>query len=351
MLGLSRKSLFYNLIVWSAVSLFTATQLYLKTLQSESGDSWWQIFKVQFLVWLLWGFITPFIYWLGKRYSINKQNFFPRLFLHLPISILIVLFYLAIYSVIWILNQYESIDWSTFFQIGIVLFLNLFHWHFFIYIAIVGVIHANLYLEASKEHELKNLKLEKELLSSQLNFLRMQLQPHFLFNTLNSIVSSIHQAHPETAAEMTTELSELLRFSLSGTDQQITTLEKELNYVKLYLNIEKHRFKELEIEYSIPSELLNVEVPNFFLQPVVENAIKHGISKQISAKKIEIAAKRIDESVNLMIYNDGPEVSEYKEGIGLSNLRKRLHVLYDDLGKFNIKANRKGTLAQIIIPV
>ncbi|MEM7110449.1 MAG: histidine kinase, partial [Bacteroidota bacterium] len=232
-----------------------------------------------------------------------------------------------------------------------VLFLNLFHWHFFIYIAIIGVVHANIYLSSSKEQEVRNALLEKELLTNKLNFLKMQLQPHFLFNTLNGIVSSIHQKKTDTAASMTTELSELLRTSLSENDQQITSLEKELKYVKMYLNIEKHRFKQLKVHYQIPDDLLKVEVPNFFLQPLVENAIKHGISKQSKAERIEISAAQIDDSLLFSIYNDGPPIAKYAEGVGLSNLRKRLRTIYESLGKFNIYAHDNGTKVEVSLPI
>ncbi|MEM9859889.1 MAG: histidine kinase [Bacteroidota bacterium] len=343
--------MFYNLLVWSAVSLFTTTQLYLKGVSDGSVEPWLAIFKVQLLVWLLWGCITPFIYWIGHRFSIHRQNFFPRLLLHLPVSVMTVLIYLSAYSLIWNLNQYGSIDWSSFWGIGTVLFLNLFHWHFFIYIAIICVVHAHIYLASSRAQEVKNALLEKELLAGKLSFLKMQLQPHFLFNTLNGIVSSIHQQKTELAATMTTELSELLRTSLTENDQQIIFLKKELRYVKMYLNIEKQRFKSLKVHYQIPDDLLEAEVPNFFLQPLVENAIKHGISKQSKAERIEISARHVNDHLFFSIYNDGPPIANYSEGIGLSNLRKRLKTIYEHLGEFSIYAHGNGTKADINFPI
>ncbi len=323
----TKKIWVQNLSVWSVVSVFTTSQLYLKTLQSGNQADWLAIFKVQLLVWLLWGLLTPIIYWLAHRFSINKGNFFSRLLIHLPISVSIVIFYLCAYSVIWNLNQYGTMGWDSFYGIGVALFLNLFHWHFFIYVAIVGVVHANLYLSASRDERIKNTLLEKELIVSKLNFLKMQLQPHFLFNTLNSIVSSIHQQKSDKAARMTTELSELLRLSLAENNQQITRLENELKYVKMYLNIEKHRFKNLRIDYQIPEQLLDAEVPNFFLQPLVENAIKHGISKQSKAENIKVSAQKLQDQIKFTIYNDGPPVINHTEGIGLSNLKNRLKYL------------------------
>ncbi len=340
-----------SLLVWCFVSIFTASQLYLKTIQAGGEDSWFSIFKIQLLVWLLWGLLTPIIYWLAHKFSINRDNFFSRLLIHLPISVTMVILYLGAYSIIWNLDQYGSVGWESFYGIGVALFLNLFHWHFFIYIAIVGVVHAHLYLTASRDEKIKNAILEKELLTSRLNFLKMQLQPHFLFNTLNGIVSSIHQKKTEAAANMTTELSELLRTSLTENNQQITSLEKELQYVKMYLNIEKYRFKHLKVSYKIPDDLLEVEVPNFFLQPLVENAIKHGISKQSKAEHIEICAKKVSDQLHFSIYNDGPPIENYSDGVGLSNLRKRLHTFYKNLSQFKIYAHKNGTIAEVSLPI
>ncbi|MEM1134856.1 MAG: histidine kinase [Bacteroidota bacterium] len=351
MFKLTNWNIFYNFLIWSIVAMFTATQLYLKAIQSGEEQSWIAVFKIQLLVWWIWGVITPFIFWLGNKLRIDKRSFLRGLIIHLPIALIIVVSYLAMYAIVWLLGSYGSINVESFRNIFIILFLNLFHWHLFIYMAIIGIVHARLYYIESRNRALRSLNLEKQLLVGQLNLLKMQLQPHFLFNTLNSIVSSIHQKKTDVAASMTTELSELLRISLAGSDKQVVSLKQELHHVKTYLNIEKHRFKDLEVNYQIPENVLGIEVPNFFLQPVVENAIKHGISKKSAANFIELTATQYKQAVCFTVYNEGPPFSTLKEGIGLSNIKKRLKAMFGEEGILSIQSEREGVLVSIEIPV
>ncbi len=350
MLGVSRKTLAYSFLIWSVVAVFTSTQLYLRTWHEGGGNTWWAFLKIQLLVWWLWGLLSPLIFWLGRNFRFDKNTFWRGLAVHLPASLVIVGTYLAAYSLIWNVDQGE-VNAVAFSGLFTVLFLNLFHWHFFIYMGIIGFVHAQLYFEELKEKEVKGLILEKELLASHLNFLKTQIQPHFLFNTLNGIVSSIRQGKSQTASDMTTELSELLRISLNSSEKQFTTLEQELHYVKTYLAIEKHRFKNLEVTYDIEDRLLNSEIPHFLLQPIVENAIKHGISKKSEAKQIKIRVGISDENLMIEIFNEGPAFKERKEGIGLSNVKRRMASLYGQLARFKIMGSQQGTMVQIQLPL
>ena len=337
-------------MIWSIVAVFTATQLYLKSLQDGTNPNWWTLFKVQLLVWWLWGLITPFVFWLGNRFRIDRTSIWKILFIHVPIAVIIVCFYLSIYSVIWNFESQGSLSFNGFLYVWQLLFTNLFHWHFFIYMAIIGIVHARSYYMDSKNQAMQSLQLEKQLLQSQLSLLKMQLQPHFLFNALNSIVSSIHQGKTGVAANMVTELSELLRMSLSGTDRQIIALGEELKYVKTYLNIEQFRFKDLEVQIDIPKNMLDLEVPSFMLQPIVENAIKHGVSKKSYARLIALSAKMEGDAIFFKIFNEGPPIDHFEDGIGLSNIKKRLDALFGDKGKIALYPEENGTMVAIEIP-
>ena len=351
MLGFSRRDLLYNFLIWTVVAFFTATQLFLKDWQDGDSISWWAYLKIQLFVWWIWGAITPFIFRLAEHFRVDKSSFWQGVAFHLPIAVLIVLLYLACYAMIWEFNATGTLKWISFKAIFIALFLNLFHWHFFIYMAIIGIVYARLYFVESRASALKGVNLEKELLQSQLNYLKMQLQPHFLFNALNSIVSSIHQDKAEIAANMTTDLSELLRISLAGSEKQVVSLRQELHHVKTYLNIEKHRFKDLKVNYAVPSGLLDVEVPNFFLQPLVENAIKHGISKRAAANLIVLEAEQVGGELYFRVYNEGPSVEYFEGGVGLANVRKRLEAMFGEAGQLDIGAERKGVMVTVRIPV
>lgn len=351
MLHFTQRTFLYNFLIWSVVAVFTATQLYLKALPTEDHQGWWAFFKIQLLVWWIWGIITPLIFWLANQFRIDRSTFWKGILIHLPISGVIVLAYLATYAAVWTWNTHGTVAIDTFQFIFQILFLNLFHWHLFIYMAIIGVVHARLYYIESKNRELQQERLENQLLVSQLNFLKMQLQPHFLFNTLNGIVSSIHQNKPIIAANMTTELSELLRLSLAGAEQPMVSLAQELQHVKTYLNIEKYRFKDLQVQYEIPNHLLNLEVPNFLLQPIVENAIKHGISKKATAHLICLSVRQRGQYLYFSIYNEGPVLSNEIMGTGLTNIKKQLQVLYGESGKLSIKSFKNGVVVEISIPV
>ena len=350
MLGFTRRQLFHNFLIWSIVAVFTATQLYIKMIQENGVGDWWALFNVQLGVWWIWGLITPLVFWLGNRFRVDQTRWWQIVLIHVPIAVLIVCIYLGLYAVIWNVASQGILTVAGFWAVWKLLFPNLFHWHFFIYMAIVGIVHARSYYRESQELALKGVHLEKQLLQSQLNFLKMQMQPHFLFNTLNSIVSSIRQGKTDEAAHMTTELSALLRASLSGTDRQIITLKEELFHVRSYLNIEKFRFKDLEVTYNIPDDLLYAEVPHFFLQPIVENAIKHGISQKVNARHIALTAERDDHLVRFKIDNEGPPIDVLRNGIGLSNAKQRLRALFGDEGNLHIYPNEQGTTVEIEIP-
>lgn len=350
---LRRKPLIYNFLIWSLVAVFTATQLFLKEYKSGTNGevSWFDTFKIQLLVWWVWGLITPFIFWLVHRFRIDKGNLLGNIVFHLFASVFIVTVYLCFYSLIWNVATLGSLDSGMFKAIYIALFLNLFHWHLFIYMAILGVIHAREFYFEVQEKELKSITLEKDLLESQLMMLKMQLQPHFLFNALNSIVSSIHRKKLSTAINMTTDLSELLRISLAEADKELVPLSKELHHLKTYLNIESHRFKDLEIEYEVTEELMDNLIPNFLLQPIVENSIKHGISQQKDAKGIKVIIKKVKGEILINIFNEGPPLpKDYQIGIGISNIRKRLEAKYQKNAAFVLKNVPNGVLAEVLLP-
>lgn len=347
----NRRFWWYNIGLWSVVAVFTATQLYLKGCQGGDSPSWWGIFWIQLLVWWIWAFITPTIFWLARRYRIGKGRVAKGLLVHLPLSVGIVLTYLALYTSIWLLVTQGMLSLKAFSSVYGVLFVNLFHWHFFIYMAIIGIVHAFLYYRAAEEERLRGVELEKELLVSQLRMLKMQLQPHFLFNTLNGIVSAIHQEKPQVASVMTTGLSELLRIALTDNERAVVSLQRELHYVRTYLDIEQYRFKTLDVSYDIEQAALDVEVPNFFLQPLVENAIKHGIAQSPEAHQLQVSVQLQErDQLLIRIYNQGPKLRRLGGGIGLDNVRKRLHAHYQDEAKLTLLNAPDGVIAEVKLP-
>lgn len=351
MMAFNRQFWRNNLAVWSVVALFTATQLYLKSVQSGQPDNWLNIFWIQLCVWWVWAFITPTIFRLAERFQIERGK--PSGFLVLlPVSVIIVMAYLGVYTLIWLLANQGSVSVASFSGIYQILFLNLFHWHFFICMAIVAVVHAYLYYKDSEAERIRGIQLEKDLVSNQLRMLKMQLQPHFLFNTLNGIVSAIHQQKTEVASEMTTGLSELLRISLQENGRPVVSLAEELRYVKKYLQIEQHRFKNAQITYEVQEEALSVEVPNFFLQTIVENAVKHGIARSVGSQSLNISIiLNAEDQLQIDVYNDGPPLPTHSTGgIGLQNVHRRLSAHYGEAAELRLFNLNNGVNARINLP-
>ena len=190
---------------------------------------------------------------------------------------------------------------------------------------------------------------------ARLGALKAQLQPHFLFNTLNAIVVLVRQQKGQQAEETLARFSDLLRAVLADMDAQEVTLARELEYLKLYLSIEELRFSDrLRVAIKVDPELLDAAVPHMGLQPLVENAIRHGIAKRALGGAVEIAASRLNGSVTINVYNDGPTLPANWEhnspGIGLSNMRHRLRSLYGQGYKFTIQ-NRHDSGVEVSISV
>jgi LytS/YehU family sensor histidine kinase len=204
--------------------------------------------------------------------------------------------------------------------------------------------HASDYYSRFRENELKASSLEAELARAQMQALKMQLHPHFLFNTLNAIVTLVHK-DPDTAEQMIVRLSDFLRLTLKSSGKQMITLKEELEFVKAYLDIEHTRFNDrLAVNISLDESLQDAEVPNLLLQPLIENAIKHGITPNTSGGIISIAANKTDGLLKISIRDNGSKKNgnsetKLKEGVGLSNTRARLNKLFGSKASLNLKYN------------
>src|SRR6266851_5442556 len=230
----------------------------------------------------------------------------------------------------------------------------LFVYNLLIYWVIVSISHAVEYYRKYQERELGAAELEKRLAQAKLQALQMQLNPHFLFNTLNSISSLMHK-DVEAADRMIAQLSDLLRHTLESSDAQEVALEEELDFLRRYLDIQQTRFGErMKVEMEIAPETLAARVPNLILQPLVENAIRHGIAPRAAPGRIVLSAQRQGEWLELEVRDNGeglPENQPPAEGIGLSNTRARLQQLYPQRFRLRFGPALEGGLAvRIQIP-
>jgi LytS/YehU family sensor histidine kinase len=215
---------------------------------------------------------------------------------------------------------------------------------------------AATYYRELRIREVRNSQLEAQLANARLQVLKMQLDPHFLFNTMNSI-SSLMRHDVEAADAMLIGLSDLLRMSLDNVGKQEIPLRDEMEFLEGYLDIQQIRFRErLTVNVKADPELLDALIPNMITQPLVENAIKHGIAPHSAPGKIEVRVDRQGENVRVHIFNDGQGLPKNgaafpARGVGLSNTRSRLEVLYGLEHTFHIEAlPQGGVLATIIFP-
>ncbi len=225
-----------------------------------------------------------------------------------------------------------------------------------IYFFVVSMSHAFRYFRRSRERERRALELEASLAQAKLQSLRMQLNPHFLFNTLNAISTLVHR-DPVGADETIVNLSELLRMSMEDSDQQEIPLRRELEFLDRYLEIQQVRFGErLRVEKEVDPGVLVAQVPVMILQPLVENAIKHGIEPQTGLGLLKIAARHTGDLLQVTIGDNGPGLpgaggTAFREGIGLANTRARLRELYGPRHQFTLSnAPAGGLLVFLEIP-
>lgn len=316
--------------------------------------------KMQYLVrWIMWPFLTPIIIFLALKLGFSRTHIIRFVLLHMVLGTgVLFLEYLLEISIIkffvWQLwQQHVPVKDYT------IPFLFKYWAYISIYFLIVGIVNVFIYITKYQvsetsliETELKNKQLEYELTLAQLSSLKMQLQPHFLFNTHNAIISLMLQKENGKAIGMLTKLSELLRLTIDKSDTQTITLQEEIDYMRLYLSIQQIRFQDrLRIEIDIQKELAEFEVPTFILQPLIENAITHGIAPYSDAGLIRISATKTGKLIRICVTDDGPGItgpSGNTTGIGVKNTRNRLSQLYGKNQSLQIISNAVKGASSVI---
>ncbi|MGH9629909.1 MAG: sensor histidine kinase, partial [Bryobacteraceae bacterium] len=350
-------------LAWTALGVFFFSQGLVQKLLSQDPTPWWH-YLVSWLTGVyLCAALTPAILWLGRRFPFERKNWLRRAALHLLFSVVFSVAELAVHSAIltW-LGLFPSIM-KTFPVTFVTLMVIAFHQNITAYWTILGIQYAVGYYRKYQEREKQALRLElhsselkTQLMRAQLSTLKAQLQPHFLFNTLNAIMVLVRQQKTQDAEETLAHLSDLLRCVLEDVDAHEVSLRRELEYLQLYLSIEQVRFQDrLRVEISADAAALDAAVPHMGLQPIVENAIRHGIGRSSSAGRIDIGAARVGNRLEIQVRDDGPGLSTahagQPSGIGLANTRARLAQLYGDSGYLTIENGPDGgAIATVVVP-
>jgi two-component system LytT family sensor kinase len=308
--------------------------------------------------------LTPLILWAGRRWALERHNWLRQAFIHLGCSILFGFVRILLEGVLNVTrdNFFPQDPRITFAYELPLLMLFSFHSAVIAYWAVLAIQIAHRNWERYQERaqaalrlDLHASQLEAQVAQARLGALKAQLQPHFLFNTLNAIVVLVRQQKGRQAEETLERFSDLLRAVVEDLDAQEVPLARELQYLKLYLAIEQLRFSDrMRVSVDIDADLLDAAVPHMVLQPIVENAIKHGLGKSATAGRIDIRAARVGDSLHITVRDDGPGFSATRarpDGIGIANTRARLKQLYGGVAELRTAdAEGGGALVTVILP-
>ncbi len=344
--------------VWAMLGLIYAGPIYFEVEAEGMGHSPWRIFSWGILTYLAWAPLTPVIVWLARRFSLVGETWRRSLAVHIPAFLLISAVHSAVATVINITiqpfdNMGESPTdfWTRFFS----RLKGSYVSDLLVYGGVIGICYALDYYRKYREREFLATRLEAQLAQAQLESLRMQLHPHFLFNTLNGIVGLVRDNKNQTAVNMLVGLSDLLRHALDHSSKHEVELREEIDFIKLYLSIQQMRFSDrLRIQYDIHPGTTRALVPNLILQPLTENALRHGIARSTDSGVIGISSTLENGQVRLTVYDDGaglPDDWQLKSsaGIGLANTSARLQQLYDDDHQFDIRNRPAGGVEVVIV--
>ncbi len=331
---------------WLAAAAFEASQSVFKLPYEGKQGGEVRLFITQFMTWLPWALATPLVIGLARRCPVIPKPTVRGLFVHLAALVAITAIAEAWSAGIGVIfnpwsNDPPPMFWSTWRVTVVFQALNC--------LAAYALIVTITYLLDSRgrvAHQITEAaRLNAELSKAQLAALRRQLEPHFMFNTLNSIAGLVRDQRSGEAVNMIVGLSEFLRRASEDSHRPQVTLAEEVEYLQRYVNIQKVRFGDrLRINMEFAADLMDAQVPSLVLQPLVENAIKHGVAKKVAGGIVRVWASRRDGGLCLGVYNDGADLPEDEEskgaGVGLANLRTRLGILHGD--EADLRMNRIG---------
>ncbi len=319
--------------------------------------------------WLLYAFLTPAVFAISKRLPLVRPYLARRTFLHLGISLLFCVTWATSGKLLqWALMLlFEPNAIRTAMQAGAAQFyrqagVEWLSWLFItlpfgiaVYLCVVGIEHAIRYFIEARERDVQVARLSEQLASARFAALQAQVNPHFLFNTLNTIAVLVRDNDRQAAVRIIEGLSDVLRTTLSSHRANEVPLGEELELVRQYVAIEEARFSDrLRREFNIGDTLLSALIPSFALQHLVENAIRHGIAKQPDAGRLMIAARRDGETLELSVTDDGAGIdAEFviPQGHGIENTRERLRALYGERASLKITRGAEGgTIATLRVP-
>ncbi|UCC44629.1 MAG: histidine kinase [Candidatus Zixiibacteriota bacterium] len=354
---------------WRLVVLFVAVWTLLALIQSARWYHWYNMWQEETVVpwcqalawgfgeWYLWGLFSLVIVYLTRRITFDRSNWLRSLALHGVLAVIFSVAHIFLYTLGHHVSRSLSAETeppgTTFAKLLETFMTSRILDAVLIYFLIAFVLYALTYYRRLRLEELRRADLQTRLARAQLESLKGQLHPHFLFNSLNAVTALIH-SDPEAADRMVTRLSELLRVAIDSAEVPEVTLREEIEFVRTYLDIQKTRFGDrLRVQLDIAEECLDAMVPNLMLQPLVENAVIHGVTPRSGSGTVSIDACRRENTLAVRVSDDGPGVPAGHDpysgnGVGLKNTNERLRQLYGESAQLKFDSNDGVGLAVTI---
>ena len=346
---------FLILTAWLVPALLSGFNTYLQArLGREQPDWHWIWFDS--LDWLLYALLTPFVFRASRTFPLRRPQLARHVLIHVAGALGMCVAWAGLGTLLRLMIFPPGADASA----G-GLWLQFVRWisttlpfGVGVYFALVGIQHSFFYYAQLREREMQAARLAAQLSEARLGALRMQLNPHFLFNSLNAITVLMRDQNTADAARMLELLTDVLREVLRTDERHETSLSREMELIRRYLAIEQIRFSDrLRPQIEIDPSLVRAAVPRFLLQPLVENAVRHGIARRGDAGLVQVTAHREEDQLVISVRDDGPGLptTENRGGVGLTNTRDRLAALYGVNGTLEIKnASGYGVIVKVRLP-
>jgi len=354
---MERRWLKYTALLgfWGIVGLILTIEVYFNYRAEMNGVAvgFWDVGTPQFIRALMWGSMAPLILQAREKMPLGRGHWFGGVGFHFCFSFLIMADFYLSRMLFGMLVEGDPL--SKFWQMS----LNNFYGRNIIdmafYWAVLAFGFSNEIYQKYRNEELRSAQLETRLIETELKALRQQMHPHFLFNTMNTIAVLVREKKNDEAVTLVARLSTLLRMALDNTGVPEVTLRQEMDFLGRYLEIQQARFSDrLQVKIEISTEAMAARIPNLLLQPLVENAILHGIAPRPGPGHVDVLGRVEGGNLHLEVRDDGfgfDGTKRAKEGIGLANTRERLTKIYGARGQLLLRSEPgHGVSVQIILP-
>jgi two-component system, LytTR family, sensor kinase len=331
-------------VAFAAVGLFFTGQVWVDYAYAQQPLTWARATAVSVAQWTLWALLAPVVLWLGRRFRFGRRRWPAALGIHLPVSLVLTVGKVMADAALAAALTGAGRAPFTLLKVYVT---------FLTYWSLLGASSWFDQYRAARDRAMREAQLQAALARAQVQALKARLHPHFLFNTLNAIAGLMRE-DVEAAEAVLARLSDLLRLALEDVDAPEVPLIREREFLHGYLEIQKVRFgPRLQVRESMAAETLHLLVPTMALQPLVENAIRHGIGARPGPGAVEISSRLEDGRLVLAVRDDGPGPPPTpREGYGLENTRARLRALYGEEAAFTLApAPQGGAVARLVLPV